>query len=41
MRRQAIVAMLVAAGCVDIPAAAHGHTLAPTPTPQPGAEKFE
>ena len=41
MRRQAIVAMLVAAGCVGIPAAAHGQTPAPTPTPQPGAEKFE
>ena len=41
MRKQAIVAMLLAAGCVGIPSAAHGQTPAPTPTPQPGAEKFE
>ena len=38
MRRQAIVAMLVAAGGVGIPAAAHGQTPTPTPTPQPGEE---
>ena len=41
MRKQAIVAMLLAGGCVGIPSAAHGQTPAPTPTPQPGAEKFE
>jgi cytochrome c len=41
MRRQALVAALMAAGCVGVPATAVGQTPTPTPTPQPGANKFE
>jgi cytochrome c len=43
MRKQAIAALLTLAGCVGMPAAANAQEATPTatPTPQPGAEKFE